>query len=270
MPEPIDPGQLEDLTQKVNAFARAARVENVVGSVCGDGGVTKTLLTTKGQEIAVAGFAGDLGQDLATVVAVMAYKKAHGRVYEPAALTREIAEAFAEAVGGFMFHTANHIEPPEKITDCGDMHGKMSDERYGLDREEVRRVIEAAQALAKEDVTGEIIEQTLGDRHHEEQGVLIVEGKTHSLVHWLPEGDAAGMWFVLDPKRAKARREAVLASLGYESEAIEEITALKAKHDGVTNSCLAVGKQVFGVNVDDAKKIEVRYLGQVQEDGQMV
>ncbi len=260
------PNEVQQLLPEVEKFAEAARVMNRDGVVCGDGGVVGVLEKTNGGKVEVAGRAGDLGQDLATIPAIMAYNQKHDVGYNVEELTGDVVGAYVETHGQFQFHTSDHVHFPDKITDCGDMHGKMSDENYGLDGSQVKKVIEQVQGLAKADESGEVEETTLGGRDHQEKGVLVVTGKTHSLVHWVQDGEGEGMWFVLDPERAKTRRQAVLEHMGYSSEAVEEILAIKAGHDQVTNMRLAKGKHVFGVNVD-TENPEVSFMGTVQADG---
>ena len=201
------------------------------------------LETTNGDRVEVAGMAGDLGQDLATVPAVMAFNRRHGIAYDPIQLTRGIVDAYLGVHGTFQFHTSHHVHG-NKITDCGDMHGKMSDNDYGTDTGDVRSSIEFVQQMAREDRTPGVEETTLGDREHQEKGVIIVQGQTHSLTHWIQNGEGQGMWFVLDPERAQARRSAVLERMGYDQAQVEEIMAIKAQHDLVTNKRLAKGKHV--------------------------
>ncbi len=272
MPESFSNGEVAQLQDKVEVFARAARVGNKVGTVCGDGGVTKEVRTTKGETVEVGGFAGDLGQDLATVFAIAAYNLRHNIEFDPKDLVGQVAAQYIKHHGQFQMHTAGHIHPPDRITDCGDVHGKMSVEfaqAYGLTPEIGRMIVESAQAFVQADEVGEFQEQDLGNREHEELGVLVVEGKTHSLVHWLPRGEASGMWFVLDPDRARARRKAVLEHMSYSPVQVDEILTIKMEQDFVTNRRLALGKHVFGVNVDDPDNIRVHHLGQIQSDGRI-
>lgn len=278
MSEITDKKEIAGLQETLQKFVVAARVENTPGVVCGDGGVPFAVTTTTGREVNVVGRAGDLGQDMATAVAIMAYNERHGIGYDPRELVGKVGSTYAYEHGSFQFHTSDHVHAPEKITDCGDMHGKMTDERYQVSLDKVRAAIEASQELAQADDTGEIEEQTLGDREHEELGVILVTGRTHTLVHWLraedsdklPAGtpeDILGMWFVIDSERGAARRRTVLEALGYSPEQVTEILEIKAAQDQVTNARLAVGKQVFGVNADNPDDIQIEYLGEVQEDG---
>jgi hypothetical protein len=259
------PNEVQVLLTEVKKFANAARRPNKGGVVCGDGGVPDVVATTTGGQVEVGGMAGDLGQDLATIPAIMVYNKRNGVEYQPESLTQQVVETYITTHGQFQFHTSHHVHGA-KITDCGDMHGKMSDADYGTDLGEVQRLIETVQGMARVEKKPGVEETTLGDREHQEKGVLVVQGETHSMIHWVQNGEGQGMFFVLDPARAQERRKVVLVRMGYTSQQVEEIMAIKSQQDLVTNKRLAKGKHVFGVNVDGSNPV-VNYLGVVQIDG---
>lgn len=272
----MEQAKIEALKKQVENFIKLARVENRPGVVCGDGGVPVRVKTTTSQTVQVAGMAGDLGQDTATIPAVLTYYRRHGIRYDLEEAVEKIVTANQKVHGVFQFHTSNHVHG-DKITDCGDMNGKMMTERaerYQTNVAEIRQLTELLQKWYREEKRPGLEEQSLADREHQEAGVLLVTGQTHSLVHWLnnvdfPELPASEerMFFVLDPARAIARRQAVLEKLGFSSEAIAEIMRIKAEQDQATNSYLAVGKAVFAVDVDDEAAVKIEFKGIVQADG---
>jgi hypothetical protein len=265
-------GLIETLTQFMN-YATVDRQPSSAGNVCGDGGVPGLLKTTKGKDIEVAGLAGDLGQDTASLLALLTYYKQNNIEYELEGTVRAFVTASVETHGNFMYHTSHHVNPPGKPTDCGDVYGKMQDEfaeAYGVDPEETRQVLAMLRQLSDEDPDN-VIEQDLGDRNHNELGVLVSVGEQKTVKHWLtteehpdaPEA-AVGMWFVIDPEQAKQRRDATLSAMGLGDSEREEVHVIKGNQDQVTNSRLAVGLHVFRINADTGEKT---YVGTVQKDG---
>jgi len=266
--------EIDRLSAEVLAHLKDGVVDNRPGVVCGDGGVARRLSTTLNQEIEAAGMAGDLGQDAATIPAILAYCRRHYIAYNLAALVLLSVHKYIKVHGSFQFHTSNHAHG-EKLTDCGDMYGKMLPERavrYQTDAAEIRQVVTQLQELSRQKQLQGMEEHNLGEREHQETGVLIVVGKEKTVLHWLnrtenPDREGESMFFVLDPQRAQARRRSALAAMGFEPAAIEEILQIKEEQDQVTNSYLAAGKPVFQVNVDQPQRPEVKFVGVVQADG---
>ncbi len=252
-----------DIPSEVLKFVGDARVENADGVVCGDGRFGAFLKDTLGNRVDTAGFIGELGEDTSLIMTYIAQKKAKGESYNAIELTDLVVDAVLETQGTFHLHTDSHADDDGKVTGCGHVFGMSTGEfeGYGLDKEEVIKVVEHLQKRAKNE--DNIVEKVL-EGGHGEFAVFVVQGESHTLQHLLEDGRQA---FVLDPGRAKSRREEVYSKLGLEEEIISQLEEIKAKQDQVTNMRLAEGKPVYGVNVDIEGEPKIDYLGIVQKDG---
>jgi hypothetical protein len=284
--ETLTSAEIEQAIQEVLRFIKSgAVVPNKEGVVCGDGGVPAVLFSTTGERIETGGMAGDLGQDSATIPAVLTYYRRHGIAYDLYALTRKMVMAYNQVGLTFQFHTSQHVDGQEKITDCGDMNAKMVASKapdYQTDAAEVREVVMLLQHWYRDEKPEGLLleEQNLAEREHHEAGVILVVGKQNTLLHWikqdLPEAEQQ-MYFVLDPVRAEARRRKALQAFGFDEAAIVEILAIKAEQDQMTNKYVArkaepekkLRNAVFAVDVDDAQDPKIEYLGLIQADGQV-
>lgn len=283
--------EITEKTQEVLEFAQIGAVVNQEGVVCGDGGVPEFIVTTKGEKIRVAGMAGDLGQDAATIAAVFTFYKRHQRSYIVEETARRLVEAYNKAGLVFQFHTSKHInlkKNPQKITDCGDMNAKMTPgkaEAYDTDAAEVHQLVALLQTWYRQGNQYNLLlqEQDLGHREHHEAGVIIITGNEKTLLHWVQpaltdqqsQSDQGKMFFVLDPQRAAARRRKALQMAGFQPDEIDEIIQIKAEQDQQTNHFVAwqeadadrARNAVFFVNVDDPNNIKIEYAGCIQPDG---
>lgn len=251
------------IPSEVLKFVGDGRVENADGVICGDGRFGAFLMDTMGNRVDTAGFIGELGEDMSLIMTYIAQKKAAGESYDVIEITDLVVDAVLETQGTFHLHTDSDAKPKGKVTGCGHVFGMSTGdyEGYGLDKEEVVEVVEHLQKRAKTE--DNIVEKVL-EGGHGEFAVFVVQGETHTLQHLLEDGRQA---FVLDPGRAKSRRDEVYSKLGIEEEVISQLEEIKAKQDQVTNSRLAEGKPVYGVNVDIEGEPKIDYLGVVQKDG---
>jgi hypothetical protein len=252
-----------DIPNEVIKFVGDARVENADGVVCGDGRFGSSLKDTVGNVVETAGFIGELGEDTSLIMTLMAQKRAAGESYDLIELADRVVDVVIKTQGTYHLHTDSHADHDGKVTGCGHVFGMSTGEfeGYGLDKDEVIKVVEHLQERAKKE--DNIVEKVL-EGGHGEFAVFVVQGETHTLQHLLDDGRQA---FVLDPGRAKERREAVCSTFGLEENVINELEKIKAEQDQVTNMRLAKGKPVYGVNVDVEGEPKIDYLGIVQEDG---
>ena len=258
--------QYEHVVAKVEHTA----VSRIAGRICGDGGFRKTIDTTTGETLEVAGMVGSLGEDMGLILAVAAWYERENIDYEPEELVVAMSGAFIEKTGAFHMHTST--SHPERICDCGHCYlCTQNPEEYGVPQSKAEAMIRRGQAIC---VTNPNAYNKILDRKHDELSVVVVRGDK-TIPHWVTNEDypdlpenAYGQTFVVDPEEEEKVFREVLTFMGAEvARNADEILAIKRQQDAVTNGKLAKGKPVFEVEFVDKADPSVTFLGMMGEDG---